>query len=180
MRRYSRVLREAEYQISWITKGGDDTARLFLEDYARRRRNLIHILANHGSAEIKPQAEAMVEDAPEKQWPNWWSKKGDEGIGWLARQLGRRAHPLEYAKLSEFAHSSAPSADTYFRDAEGGLILQTRPGVSEKDQKWADTMAYSVFAAFADACGAFAQQMELDFKDELTQIYQRIEKQFID
>jgi hypothetical protein len=60
----ARVLREAEYQMCWIVKGGDDTARLFLEDHERRRRNVIHILAEHGSAEIKTQAEAMVEDTP--------------------------------------------------------------------------------------------------------------------
>jgi hypothetical protein len=55
---------QAEYQMCWIVKGGDDTARLFLEDHERRRRNVIHILAEHGSAEIKTQAEAMVEDTP--------------------------------------------------------------------------------------------------------------------
>ncbi len=172
----ARVLREAEYQVSWIVRGGDDTARLFLEDHQRRRRNVIHILAKHGSAEIKTKAEAMVEDTPDKQWPNWWSKKRDEGIGWLARQLERKAHPLEYARLSDFVHTSAPLADLYFREAKNavGVIVESRPGVSEEHRDWANTVAFSVFAAFVDACGAFAQQMGFDFRDELTQINQRI------
>jgi hypothetical protein len=117
----------------------------------------------------------------DKQWPNWWSKKRDEGIGWLARQLGRKAHPLEYARLSDFVHTSAPLADLYFREAKDavGVIVESRPGVSEENRDWANTVAFSVFAAFVDTCGAFAQQMGFNFRDELTQINQRITEQFI-
>jgi len=111
---------------------------------------------------------------------NWWSPKRDEGIAWLAeKKLERKAHRLEYAQLSAFVHSSPALLDFYFRDAEGGLILETRPGVSDKDREWADTVAFSVFAAFVDACGAFAQQMGFGFQEELTQINEQIRKQFI-
>ena len=46
--------------------------------------------------------------------------------------------------------------------------------------KFADTVAFSIFAAFADACAAFAQHMGFGFEAELTQINERIRKQFIE
>ena len=60
-----------------------------------------------------------------------------------------------------------------------GVIVESRPGVSEENRDWANTVAFSVFAAFVDTCGAFAQQMGFHFRDELTQINQRITEQFI-
>lgn len=179
----ARVLREAEYQICWIANGGDDTGRLFFENHERNRRKAMRSLANHGDPAIRTQAEAIIESTPsdefDKWWTNWWSPKRNEGIGWLAeKKLERKAYRLEYAQLSAFVHSSPALLNFYFRYAKDGLILETRPGVSEENREWANTVAFSILAAFVDACGAFTQQMAFGFEDEVTQINEWIRKQF--
>jgi hypothetical protein len=137
------------------------------------------------SREISAKAQAVVEgtlanDRLDEWWKNWWSKKRNEGIGWLADQLGRRAHRLEYAGLSAFVHSSPALADFYFHEGkDGGVIIESRPGISEENRDWADTVAFSIFAAFVDSCGAFAQHMGFGFEDELTQINERIRNEFV-
>jgi len=68
----ARVLREAEYQICWITKGGDDTARLFFENHERNRRKVMRTLAEHGAPEIRPQAQAVVENTPADETLDKW------------------------------------------------------------------------------------------------------------
>jgi hypothetical protein len=177
------VLREAEYQICWIANGGNDTGRLFLENHERHRRKVMRTLAKHGDPAIRTQAQAVLESTPadefDRWWTNWWSPKRDEGIGWLAEtKLGRTAYRLEYAQLSAFVHSSPALLDFYFRDAKDGLIMETRPGVSEENREWANTVAFSIFTAFVDTCGTFTQQMAFGFEDEVTQINERIRKQF--
>ncbi len=183
----ARVLREAEYQLCWITKGGDDIARLFLENYERHKRKVMRTLAECGDPEIRLQAQAVVERTPadktlDKWWTNWWSPKRHQGIGWLAgKKLGRKAYPLEYEYLSAFVHTSPALLGFYSHEPNGGagVTVETRPGVSDENREFAGTVAFSIFAAFVDVCDAFAQQMEFGFKDELTQINDRIREQFI-
>ena len=181
----ARVLRETHYQICWIVAGGDATARLFLQDYNRNRRNVMRTLAKHGDPEIKTQAQAVVENTPadetlDEWWKNWWSKQRNEGISWLAEKLEYKAHRFEYAALSAFVHTSPALTDFYFHEPKngGGVILETRPGISDENREFADTVVFSVFAAFVDICAAFAKQMGFGFEDELTQISERIRKQF--
>jgi Family of unknown function (DUF5677) len=183
----ARVLREAEYQISWVTLGGDNTARLFLEDYQRNRRRVVRTLARHGDTEIKARAQAALDSTPADQaldewWRNWWSKKRNEGIGWLADKLGRKAYRLEYAALSAFVHTSPALADFYFHGrADGaGVIVETKPGVSDENREYAQTIVFSVLAGFVDACGAFAQQMGFNFEGELLEINERIRELFVE
>lgn len=146
----------------------------------------MRMLAKYGDPDIRSKAQTVVESTPADEtlddwWKNWWSNKWKEGIGWLAEQLGRKAHRLEYTGLSAFVHSSPALADFYFREAKNGagVILESRPGVSDENRDWADTVTFSIFQAFVNVCGAFAQQMRFDFGEELTQINQLIEKQFI-
>jgi Family of unknown function (DUF5677) len=181
----ARFLREAEYQICWITKGGDDTGGLFLQNYQRNWRRIMRILAKHEDPEIRTQAQAVVESTPadetfDKWWANWWSPKRDEGIGWLAeKKLGRKAHLLEYAMLSAFVHTSPALLDFYIHvTKDGAVILDNRPGVPDENREFARQVAFSIFAAFIDACAAFTQQMGFGFEDELTQINERIRKHF--
>ena len=182
----ARVLREAEYQISWIAAGGDDTARLFLQDHSRNRRNVMRTLAKHGDPEIKIQAQEIVEatasdEMLDEWWRNWWSKERNEGIGWLAGKLERNAHRFEYATLSAFVHTSPALLDFYFHEASdgAGAIMESRPGVSDENREFAETVVFSVFAAFVDACATFARQMGFGFEEELTQISERIRRQFV-
>jgi hypothetical protein len=181
----ARVLREAEYQISWIAAGGDETARLFLQDHSRNRRNIMRTLAKHGDPEIKAQAQEIIEGTVSDQtldewWRNWWSKERNQGIGWLAEKLGRKAHRFEYATLSAFVHTSPALLDFYFHEAKDGtgVIVESRPGVSDDNREFAETVVFSVFAAFVDVCAAFARQMGFGFEEELTQIGERIQQQF--
>ena len=181
----ARVLREAEYQVCWIELGGDKAARLFLEDYKRNRRKVIRTLAEHGDPAIKTQAQAIIDGtAPDQMldewWRNWWSKKWKEGIGWLAEKLGRKAHRFEYASLSAFVHTSPALLDFYFHDRTdgAGVIVETRPGTSDENREYAETVVFSVLAAFVDACSAFSRQMGFRCEDELAEINERIRKQF--
>lgn len=180
-----RVLREAEYQVRWIVRGGDEIAQLFLQDYSRNRRNIMKTLAKHGDAEIKAQAQDIVKSTPadetlDEWWRNWWSKRPNEGIGWLAGQLGYRAHRFEYGTLSAFVHTSPAVMDFYFHEARdsGGVILESRPGVSDENREFANVVVFSIFAAFVDICAAFAGHMKLGFEDELSQIGDQISRQF--
>jgi hypothetical protein len=181
----ARVLREAEYQVCWIALGGDKTARLFLEDYKRNRRKVMRTLAEHGDPAIKTQAQAVIRGTVADQtldewWRNWWSKKRKEGIGWLAEKLGRKAHRFEYAALSAFVHTSPALVDFYFHERTdgAGVIVETRPGASEENREYAETVVFSVLAAFVDACTAFSQQMGFGCEGKLAEINQRIRKQF--
>jgi hypothetical protein len=180
----ARVLREAHYQISWIVAGGDATARLFLQDYNRNRRNVMRTLAKHGDPEIKTQAQAVVENTPadetlDEWWRNWWRKQRNEGIGWLAQKLEYTAHRFEYATLSAFVHTSPALADFYLHEPNGaGAVLETRPGISDENREFADAVVFSVFAAFVDTCAAFAKLMEFGFEDDLREISERIREQF--
>jgi len=180
----ARVLREAEYQVRWIAAGGDETAQLFLRDYDRNRRNVMRTLAKHGDPEIKTQAQEIVEGTAadgtlDEWWRNWWSKKPKEGIGWLAEQLGYKTHRFEYAALSAFVHTSPALADFYFHEAkEGGVTLESRPGVSDENREFAEVVVFSIFAAFVDICGAFAGKMGFGLEDELQQIVERIHQAF--
>ncbi|MGD0119649.1 MAG: DUF5677 domain-containing protein [Candidatus Binatus sp.] len=181
----ARVLREAEYQISWIASGGDATAQLFLKDHSRNRRNVIRTLSKHGDPEIKAQAQEIIEgtasdETLDEWWRNWWSKERNQGIGWLAEKLGRNAHRFENATLSAFVHTSPALLDFYFHEAGDGfgVIVESRPGVSDENREFAETVVFSVFAAFVEVCTAFAQQMGFGFEDELTQITERIRLQF--
>jgi hypothetical protein len=57
-------------------------------------------------------------------------------------------------------------------------LLETRPGISDENREFADTVVFSVFAAFVDTCAAFTKQMEFGFEDDLREISERIRKQF--
>jgi hypothetical protein len=181
----ARVLREAHYQICWIVAGGDATARLFLQDFNRNRRNVMRTLAKYGDPEIKTQAQEVVENtAPDETldewWKNWWSKERNEGIGWLAQKVEYKAHRFEYATLSAFVHTSPALTDFYFHEPKNGAgaVLETRPGISDENREFADAVVFSVFAAFVDTCAAFAKQMEFGFEDDFKEISERIRKQF--
>jgi uncharacterized protein DUF5677 len=181
----ARVLREAHYQICWIMTGGENTARLFLQDYTRNRRNVMRTLAKHGDSEIKIQAQVVIENTTpdetlDEWWKNWWSKQRNEGIGWLAQRLEYTAHRLEYATLSAFVHTSPALLDFYFHAPKEGAdaILETRPGISDENREFADAVVFSVFAAFVDACAVFTKQMEFGLDDDVTEISEQIRKQF--
>lgn len=180
----ARVLREAEYQARWIVTGGDETARLFLRDYERNRRRVLSTLAKHGDPEVKAQAQEIVESTPvdetlDEWWRNWWSRKPNEGIGWLAEQVGHKAaHRFEYATLSAFVHTSPALMDFYFHQAKDavGAILESGPGVSIENREFVNVVVFSIFAASADICGAFAQQMGFGFEGELSQVDDQIRR----
>ena len=177
----ARVLREAAYQVHWIAMGGDDTARLFLRDYQRNRRNVMRSLAKHGVPEIQAQAQEVVErteaDAMlDEWWRNWWSKERNEGIGWLAEKVGYEAHRFEYPTLSAFVHTSPALADYYFHEQKDGtgVILESRPGVSDENREFVDLLVFSIFTAFVDVRTTFARQMGFGFEDELAQLVEQI------
>lgn len=176
----ARVLREAEYQVRWIASGGDGTAELFLQDYQRNRRKIMRNMAKHGDPEIKIQAQKVVKGTAANKrlgewWRNWWSKRPKQGIGWLAEQLGYKAHRFEYATLSAFVHSSPALADFYFHEArDGRMTVESRPGIFDENRDFAKVVAFSVFAASLDVCDLFARQMGFDHADEIKQIGQRI------
>jgi hypothetical protein len=178
-------LREAEYQVGWIMEGGNDTAELFFQDYTRNRRNIMRTLAKHGDPEIKVQAQEIADaTAPDatldEWWKNWWSKKRNEGIGWLAGKLGRTAHRFEYATLSAFVHTSPALLDFYYHEKSDGtgVIVESRPGMFDENRQLAEGVVFSIFAAFTDTCAGFAHQMKFGFEDDLKQISERIKQQF--
>jgi len=180
----ARVLREAEYQARWISRAGDETAKLFLQDYSRNRRRVMTTLAEHGDPAIRIKAQEVVDSTEDDEvldewWRNWWSKKPKQGIGWLAEQLGYQAHRFEYATLSAFVHTSPALTDFYFHEEKergAGVLVETRPGVSEENREFANVVVFSTFAAFVDICAVFSAHMEFGFEDELRQISEGIRK----
>jgi hypothetical protein len=178
----ARVLREAEYQVRWIVTGGDETARLFLQDYQRNRRKVLRTVAEHGDPEIRVKAQEIVEgtaadETLDEWWRNWWSSNRNEGIGWLAEKVGHQtAHRFEYVPLSAFVHTSPALMDFYFHEPTDavGVVLESRPGISLENREFANLVVFSIFAASADICGAFAQHMGFGFEDELAQVGDQI------
>ena len=173
----ARVLREASYQAAWIAKGGEPTAMLFSSDYERNRRNVIRTLAEVAVPEIKAQArEIAAATAPDEMldewWRNWWSKKREHSIGWLARELGYSAgHRLEFPTLSAFVHSSPALLNHYLHDrAKGEMMLETRPGIADEDRSFAETVTWTIFAAFIDACRTFTAGVGFDFEKDFEQL----------
>jgi hypothetical protein len=168
-------MREAEYQAAWIVKNGDETTKLFLQDYFRNRRKAMRTVASHGDPEMQKKAQELVaatapDEVLDEWWRNWSGKK--DSIAWLAEQVGHKeAHRLEYAVLSAFVHTSPALLDFYFREAKDvGPILETRPGISEENREMTAAAAFSIFSAFADVCKLFAHQIGLGFDEELKDI----------
>jgi hypothetical protein len=145
----------------------------------------MHTLAKHGDLEIQKQAEEVVKEIAsdkilDEWWRNWWSKKTNEGIGWLAEQLGYKGHRFQYPTLSAFVHSSPALMDFYLRKAKEGIgvTLETKPGVSDENRELAETVVFSILAAFAGVSELFAQQMQFGFDDEIRDIATRIKTRF--
>lgn len=172
----ARVLREAAYQAFWIARGGDEVGKLFLENHERNRRKVMRDLAKHGDPEIKPKAQEVVDSVPRDKalddwWRNWWSPKWEEGIRWLAEQVGHgHAHRFEYGTLSAFVHTSPALLGHYLHEGADGVVLETRPGVSDDNRDFADAIVFSIFASFVDVCALTAQQFGLDHEDEIKEI----------
>jgi hypothetical protein len=180
-----RVLREGDYQISWVVKGGDDAGQLFLKDHERNLRKVMRELAEHGERTIRTQAQAVVKStepdgALDEWWRNWWSKERKENIGWMARKLAYEAHRWEYATLSAFVHSSPALLDHYLSSGTdgAGITVDSRPGISGTNRKFVNVVVFGIFAAFVDTCTAFAKQMDFEFEEELVEISKRIKEQF--
>jgi hypothetical protein len=181
----ARVMREAQYQAAWIVKNGDETAKLFLQDYSRNRRKAMRTVADHGDPKVQKKAQEVVaatapDEVLDEWWRNWWGKK--HNIAWLAEQVGHKeAHRFEYAFLSAFVHTSPALLDFYFHEAkDAGPILETRPGISEENRDMTVDVAYSIFSAFANTCKLFAHQLGLGFDEELKDIDARIKAEFVE
>jgi hypothetical protein len=178
----ARVLREADYQVRWVQRGGEKVAELFIRDYERNQRRLIRTLAEIAVPEIQVQAAAIAENTEvneelDEWWRNWWSKDRKEHIGWLAKEVGYAdAQRLEYGTLSAFVHSSPALFNHYFRDSEkGGMTLETRPGIDPESLSFADAVLWSIFSAFLDVCRLFASDRGYDFSNELSEIDDRMQ-----
>lgn len=181
-------MREAEYQVAWIVKNGNDVAQFFLTDYERNKRNMMRTIAKHGDPSVKDQAQGVADGFASDQtldewWQNWWSKDRSKGIGWLARELGRNAHRFAYATLSAFVHTSPALLDYYFHESASGngaiAVIETRPGVSDENRSIAESAVFSVLAAMTDLCAHFAGRLKLGFENELKDITERIHQQFV-
>ena len=172
----ARVLREASYQVRWLVKGGDDAAQLFVQDYERNSRKVIHTLAEIAEPpEIKARAQEIAESTPpdeelDEWWRNWWGKS--KSIAWLASQVdSTAAYRLEYGNLSAFVHSSPALLNYYFRPREGGgAVLETRPGIANENRGVAYTSLWTIFSAFLEICKTVCSQLTIDFAKELAEI----------
>jgi len=90
----ARVLREADYQVRWLVKGGEKVAELFIRDYERNRRRIMRTLSEIAVPKIRSRAAKIVKSTQadkelDEWWRNWWSKKGKEHIGWLSKQRNK-------------------------------------------------------------------------------------------
>ena len=178
----ARVLREADYQVRWLVKAGDEMAELFIRDNERNRRRVMRTLAEIAVPEIQAQAAEIAENTEgdkelDEWWRNWWSKDRKEHIGWLAKEVGYAdAHRLEYSTLSAFVHSSPALLNHYFSKSDNdGVVLETRPGIASENRSFADAIVWSIFSAFLDVCRLFASQMGFDFSNELVEIDKRMQ-----
>jgi hypothetical protein len=172
----ARVLREASYQARWLMKGGDEGADLFVQDYERNSRKVIHMLAEIAEPkEVRARAQDIADKIPpddtlDEWWKNWWGKT--KSIAWLADQVdSRSAYRLEYGNLSAFVHSSPALLNYYLRPQEtGGAFLETRPGIVNENRQMAATTLWSIFSSFVDICKILASQLHFDFSEELAAI----------
>jgi hypothetical protein len=137
----ARVMREAQYQAAWIVKNGDETAKLFLQDYSRNRRKAMRTVAEHGDQRFRRKRRRSWRQPPPMRCSTNGGETGGErnttSLGWLNRSGTRKLIGLN---MRSFQRSSTPhrhySTSTFTRQKTQGPSLKQGQEFRRKTGIW--------------------------------------------